>query len=643
MTPVKRVAVVWLAIVSCVTGLPEDAGQAAVRFIEMARSGELDLEPGRDTAMLPETSAEKRKQIARRLQRLKTDIGDDPLELGEMRVDGGFAAAVVRAASGFDPSRIRVFAIGLVKRDDRWLPAPVPGSFENTGAAYTADNRRRLEALRDWMLREQALDIERIKDGMADRLRQEIARKLPASELQAMDSEDAARRFIEACGQRDLPALLGLLGGLSQDRPDDWPQRLHSAQAALAGDSVSRQWELLAGKDVLRAVLDHNEEQDSATVTIGCLDPAANAGGMQDPQIELIVLPFSKSPDGMWQCDPPADFHQPANAWDNSALPSGDSALLDSFVEKIRRIHPPQPQAEARGLLDSLLGSLAARNLPAMLRLLTPPGDDKPAARESLIRAAHVWWSLANPENPFLAIKPLLGVEGGNAAAVCHFFSPRNPERPELRVFYFEKSPDGWCWLPSPGENAKQAMDRWVRDQSAELRETWRDRLLADCVLLEKLPETAIPDAGAADDVVRSWLNATRAGDLEAALRCTARLAAWDSAESVLRILGYEVAGNRKSTPVPIILHNKRAGIWTAVGVRATAGDDPSFPLYPVIQTADGPRILIEVDLFAAVKRSRDFLNKNALARLEGQPQQYADDLLELLREHEKLIATPAR
>lgn len=641
----KRVALVWLAILSCVAGLPEDAGKAAVRFIEMARSGELDLEPGRDTAMLPETSEEKRKQIARRLQRLKSDIGDDPLELGETRVDGGFAAAVVRAASGFDPSRIRVFAIGLVRRDDRWLPAPVPGSFENTGAAYTAENRRRLEALRDWMLREQALDIERIKDGMADRLRQEIARKLPASELRAMNSEDAARRFVEACGQRDLPAVLGLLGGLSQDRPDDWPQRLHGAQAAMAGNPVSRQWELLAGTDVLRAVLVHDEGRDSATVTIGCLDPAADAIGMQDPRIELIVLPFSKSPDDLWQCDPPADFNQPANSLDidMNALPSGDSALLDSFVEQIRSDHPPQPQAEARGSLDSLLGSLAARDLSALIRLLPAPGGDKPAARESLAHAAHVWWSLANPENPSLAVKPLLGVEGANAAAVCHFFSPRNPERPELRVFYFEKSPDGWCWLPSPGEEAKRAMDRWVSDQSAELRETWRDRLLADCVLLEKLPETAVPDAGAAADVVRSWLDATRAGDLAAALRCTARLAAWDSAESVLRILGYEVAGNRKSTPLPGILHSKRAGIWTAVGVRATAGDDPSFPLYPVIQTAEGPRILIEVDLFAAVKRSRDFLNKNALARLEGQPQQYADDLLGLLREHEKLVATPAR
>ena len=45
--------------------------------------------------------------------------------------------------------------------------------------------------------------------------------------------------------------------------------------------------------------------------------------------------------------------------------------------------------------------------------------------------------------------------------------------------------------------------------------------------------------------------------------------------------------------------------------------DNPSFPLYPVVQTPAGPRILIEVDLIASTSRSRDFLNRAALDRLQ--------------------------
>ena len=643
LASVRRGVFIWLMMWSPVVGAVEDAGEAAVRFIDLARSGKLDLQPGSDTAMLPETSAEKRKQIARRLERLKNDIGDHPLELRDARVEGNMAAALVRATSGFDPSRIRVYAVGLVKRGDRWLAAPLIGSFENSGAARTREDRHRLDALRDWMLREQALDIERIKEEMAERMRREILRKLPAEELQAMDLAAAAQRLIDAFGQRDLPSILGLLGGLQNERPDDWSQRIHAVQAAMAGEKVSRQWHLLASDSVLRAVLLDGDGEESAIVTIGCLDPAAGSVGIHDERIELIVLPFKKSEEGVWRCDPPEDFYQPANAWEGNLLPEADEALQDNYAEKIRQIYPPQPQVDARGMLDALLGGLAAHDFAAVTRLLPPGGEGAGTAREAIMQAARVWSVLANPANSFVAIKPLLEVQGEHAAAVCHFFAPRYPERPELRVFHFKKSTAGWFWVPVPDDEHRQAMDRWVREQSGELQDSWRDRLLVDCVLLDKLPDSAIPDAAAANDVVRAWLAAIREGDAEAALRCTARLSTWDSPEAVLRILGYELAGRRKSVPATRILHHQRAGIWTAVGVHTAAGGDASFPLYPVIQTAEGPRILIEVDLFAAVKRGRDFLNKNAIARLEGMSRQYSEDLRKLLREHEKLVAEPTQ
>jgi hypothetical protein len=42
-----------------------------------------------------------------------------------------------------------------------------------------------------------------------------------------------------------------------------------------------------------------------------------------------------------------------------------------------------------------------------------------------------------------------------------------------------------------------------------------------------------------------------------------------------------------------------------------------SYPLYPVVETAQGPRILLEIDLFASSNRGREFLNKAALERLQ--------------------------
>ncbi len=640
--PVKWVSIIWLALWTCAAGMSQEVGEAALQFMEKARDGELDLAPGRDTALAPQTSSRKRKEIAGRLERLARDIGDNTLELAGTRVDGSLAAAVVRATSGFDPSSIRVFAIALVNRDGRWLPAPVPASFENSGHGYEPATRRSVAALQDWMLREQALDIERLKEQMAGRMRSEISRNLPAAELQAMDAATAARRFLDACASRKLPEMLALLGGLSRDLPEDWPRRLSSAQAAAAGDPGSRPWHLLVSNHVLRAVIGREESDGTTTVTVGFLDPALRSSGIPSPRIELLKLPFVRSSDGIWRCDPPPGFYQPTDAGEAIPSDSPGDEVMDEFVKQIAALYPPQPHDDARAALDALLAALGGRDPGAVARMLPPPGDDPADARDALSRAAHIWWSLAKPADPLHAIQPALGMDGEIAAAVCQFFSPRNPDRPALRVMYFRKSEEGWFWRPIPDEDLETGMRQWVRDQSADREAKWRERLLADCVLLERLPESAVPDEAEAERVVREWLDATRAGDVETALRLTARLPAEDSAEAVLRNLGYEIAGNRMSDPAPRVIHRQRVGIWTAVGARTVAGEESSFPLYPVIRTAEGPRILIEIDLFAATKRSRDFLNKTALARLDGQPQQAVADLRELLREHEKRVAEKA-
>ena len=640
--PVKRVSIIWLVLCTCALGVPGDIGEAALRFMEKARAGQLDMEPGRDTALSPQTSSRKRQEIARRLERLSGDIRDNTLELSATRMDGNFAAAVVRASRGFDPTSIRVFAIALMNRDGRWLPAPVPASFENTGHGYEPETRRSVAALQDWMLREQALDIERLKKQMADRMRMEISRSLPASELRAMDAAAAARHFLNACAQRKLPDMLAMLGGLAHELPDDWPLRLSAAQAAAAGNPGSRPWHLLISGHVLRAVIGREETDGTTTFSIGVLDPSLRASASPSPRIERLELPFVKSPDGSWRCDPPPEFHHASDA--DEPIPSeapGDE-MMDEFVKQIAALHPPQPSDDARAALDRLLAALAGSDLGAVARLLPPPGKNPAAARDTLNRAAHFWWSLAKPAEPLHAIQPALGVDGEIAAAVCQFFSPRNPDRPALRVMHFRKSAEGWFWQPVPDEELETGMRQWVSDQSADRDVKWRERLLGDCVLLKRLPESAVPDEAEAERVVREWLDATRGGDIEAALRLIARLPAGDSAEAVLRNLGYEIAGNRMSDPAPRVIHRQRAGIWTAVGAHTVAGEESSFPLYPVVRTAEGPRILIEIDLFAATKRSRDFLNKTALERLDGQPPQAADDLRALLREHEKRVAEKA-
>jgi hypothetical protein len=245
------------------------------------------------------------------------------------------------------------------------------------------------------------------------------------------------------------------------------------------------------------------------------------------------------------------------------------------------------------------------------------PSPDPGKARENLLRAAQLWWTLRDPANPHRLVGLATHAQDGHAVALGQLFSTRNPDRFDLRAFHFTKSGDGWLWIPLPDAEAAGKLDAWTRGETQRRQQSWQDDLLADCIEIPMLPESGAPSEAEARALVSSWLKAARAGDVEAALRHCARLNKPDSKTTVLRNLGYEMTGLQRASRLPAITAVHREGIWSAVAVDSLSADNPSFPLYPVIQTPEGPRILIEVDLIGSTNRGRKFLNEAALDRLQ--------------------------
>ena len=81
----KIILVILVTAVAAFAG-SSDPGETAVHFLEKVRTKKINLEPGGDTALSPQTSEPKRKEIARRLERLARDLGTDPLEVGRGNV-----------------------------------------------------------------------------------------------------------------------------------------------------------------------------------------------------------------------------------------------------------------------------------------------------------------------------------------------------------------------------------------------------------------------------------------------------------------------------------------------------------------------------------------------------------------------------
>ena len=618
-----------------------DPGKTAVGFLEKVRAKTVDLHPGADTALARSTSEAKRDEIARRLDRMARDLGNDPLEVGKVKLDGDLAGVLVRKISGFDPNRMQVFPVALVKRDGKWLAAPVPASFENSGLGYGKPLRERLTALEDWLLRERVLDLATLREQCAARMRSRIEENLPAATLHKLDPVQVVERFLHACETRNPFEACGLLGGLSKDLPDDWPMRARAAEQALAaGPEVTGPWRALVSRDVLRVIVHREGDDHSALVSIGCLDPAGGVPNGSRPRVRLVHLDLSNSGDGLWRINLPGYFLQDEQGPDPAADEDLDMALLNAFAAKVRKQCPAAPKPTVGEARQAVIDALLHQRLPALVRLARL--EEAPAeARERCVCAAELWWSIREPSSVRLPVPLGLHEEQDLAAASFQIFSARNPDRFDFKVLYFAKSDAGWLWIPKPESAVVEAFADWKTDQNERWRDAWQDQLLPDCPVLAKAPVDPAPSTESARQVVQCWLKAIRTGDIPAALRLSARLDLPDSKEALLRNLGYELIGALKNESAPTVTEVHRQGNWAAVGTKDASNGKAAFPLYSVVATPAGPRILPEVDLSEAGTRSRNFLNKASLKRLGSFSASAEKNLKTLFAKHQAEIVPP--
>ena len=569
------------------------------------------------------------------------DLGSDPLEVGAVKLDENFAGVLVRKTGGFDPTRLQMFPVALVKRGTEWTATPVPASFENSGTGYAVELRKRLELLENWMLREQVVDLEKLREQSARRMREKIEAKLSADDLRKMNSQQLVARFLKACEQRDLPSMLGFLGGLAPVLPDDWPNRLKAAERAVAaGAAAPRPWRLLASQDVARAVVSQETDSDGASISLGCLDPAGS-GESAPPRVELVHLELRKADDGLWQINLPPPFLDPTHEQDEDEESDFDIELLDTFPAEWIKANPLKHQSSAAEAQKALIEALGSGKFPSLLAVSKIDAESEEAARNACVQAAKIGWTILNPAAVRHAVPLAFKAEESSAVGLFQFFSARDPDRFDPRALYFEKSANGWLWSPAPGLKLRENLQGWVDSETKVWRDQWQQLLLSESPPLTEMESLAAPTTEAARDAVEAWLQATRAGDVKAALLLTTRLDTPQSGSTVLQNMGYEIAGSKRGRESPEITGIYQGKTWTAVGVKIDQGEKSSHPLYPVTQTAQGPRILIEIDLFAAGNRGREFLNRTAIERL-GKATTTAGELRDLYSQHQENVGKSA-
>lgn len=632
---------------------PADPAAAALDFLNKLRDGRANLEPGGDTALSPQTQAAKRAEIARRLERISQDLKNGELETLDARAEGDMAAVIICKTAGYDPALLRVVPLAVLNRGGRWLPAPVPGSFDNCGLGFSPTARARAKELESWLLERQALLLDQARLDLAGRMQGEIAASVNRGQLREMTPADVARRFVAACAAPQAAVALALQGGLQPELPENWSARLKATTGATAEpDSVPAPWRLLVAPEVLRTVVHEEALETEGTFSVACIDPLRSIGS-DNPPVELLHLGLEQSRAGLWQVNLPDAFLKDRGAGGNRRPGAREDAedddqednqdLLDKLPASLRREIPASAHPELPAALAALHQALLAPTPRPLIALLDLEGPAA-TARRGCSAAAGLWGLLHDSSH---IRTPLLldHTEDGDTAAVSYQFYSMRQNRLDLRLIFLEKDATGWRItrgvLPEDDAMPRFAgVTKWAQGQAARWKDGWRNKLLDASLVTAPAAANGAPTAEQTRELLDNWFSLLSAADPAALIALTARLDGKDSATRLLRNLGYEINSARRTKSRPATLALASGEVWTAAAVRSTADNKPAVVVYPIIHTPDGPRILLETDLFISADKAREFLNNQSFAALDGPlPPSAVEELRGLLK---KLAADPA-
>ncbi len=586
-----------------------DPGAAALDFLGKVRDGKLDLKPGGDTALLEHVTDGKRDSIQRRLARLETELRGCELELGEVKEDGGYAAAMIRKSSGFDSTEMQVFPVALVKREDKWLAAPMPASFENAIAGYTLPLKGRLAALENWMLRKRVTDLEKLISESTARTRDLIRKSIVGEDLEDDDLGKITQRFLEACAKGDRAAILGFLGGLSDPLPTDWADRLNASKEAV---SKNPSWRWMVSPDVVRVQVHEEREKNGGLVSLACLDPkwAAKTG------VRLVHLDFSRDTAGQWRIDLPEFLvYGLVDSEEDEEL---DDDLLDRFPEKLRETDTVVFAESAKSAESAFMLALKSGGIRETLRKidLVSLGKD---GRKACADTAALWWSLNEPGASRRPVELGFRDAGSLAVVAYQWFSISDPDRYDLRTLFFRKTEEGWLYCPgNPPKEVKkehESLSKWIKEMEPGWLLSWRETLMGESVRLDEVDFGKIPTDDEVRILVAAWLGALDEKDMDAALACTAWLGGEEGIPmNALRNISYELVYAERGKAELSSIH--RSVSWMAAKVRWVSEGKVREAFLPVVMTKRGARLLPEIDLIAEDTRTRIFLNKAAFGRL---------------------------
>ncbi len=626
------IALVWMA--PPVRAI--EPGKAALAFlVDLRDEGRALDELLKDSMLSSHTGEIRRSAISQRLGRVGRYLRDNhyELEVADEKRDGDLAAVVLTAVSRHDPLEVDVFALGLrEKKDVRWRVAPVPGSFDNVDLGYDEVLEKRAEALELWMGAERLVRLRALHEEVLGALRERMSGAVPRARIEGANPVQLVTAFVKACREGDLPAAMVLLGQFEGELTEGDRRLQRIISRGLQRLDRRGYWHLLTSPDVVRvAVQEEGSDDLDAEVALLIFDPDR---GKPVSLVRFVLLYVGKRwtielPNGLRLADEDRVTFQRALLREQDY--DEDNEFRNKFEKQFEEQHEPLRGATLKEAGARIGKILKEGSLEDFFRFLHRSENLSGSERRTAYRYLGAFWNVVHEDSKAASDGKLLEVIEHEDAGVLVFqlISTAQIERLNLTPLVLIRDENGWAISPGVTTGGNYAkLDEGKRGRQDEVGrrfEEQKDELTrkATAELLSRFVEARAQEGKMvgeqeASQLVRRFRNLLREGKLLESFECGSLLDPEEGLWEALKAMSYEYRGARQSSTPDREIQVQGGKAWAAVTLRVDSGlgVEPNYPMYLVVATSEGPRIVVDVGLRLATNKGREVLNKRVWERI---------------------------
>ena len=625
-----------------------ESSKAAVSYLKMLTDGKYNLLE--NTALSNHCELSRRKEIITQLEfyrKTSLDQGDT-YTLEATQTKGSLSALLLRAKNPASPLSTSIHAIAMVSRDGKWLPAPLPGSFSNTGYGYDLKLEKTAQTLERWMAREKITREVKARKKASSKIFEEIANRQKTINLKNITPEKSTLHLIEALRSKDIIQILAMMGAASGSLDEPLETSVDNVSRGISLMDTVGDWGLVTRPSTIVQIMDVNNTRKE--VAVGFWDPLVNTFE------KIIYFPFYKSENKTFTKLPPlleAALLSKNNRWDERRRHrrSDQTTLAQKLPSEIFKHLQAVSHQDRQSLIDDILKFRKQENFHQLVSLLPRKGDffaQDSNQKKSLQELSLVWSDLDSVKGHSMQVLDIYE-DDHIALAPLQFAKPNRTGEFTVLQIWMAQLNGTWHLVPqnilteSGGPDTKNTMQELVkRMESAQKdhQEEHSRKLMEMVIVIEPPLKLDAPSKEDAQKTITNFLTLLHAKDTTSALEKCAILKG-TSNQQTLRIFNYALRGAAdQSRPHGETLGFSQFGKWTGVSLRTYSNSSKTmdYPLYLIANTPEGSKVLLDVDLRHPTNRGRELLNTKTWKKIERNlPEDSLTNIKAIYKEHEKL------